>query len=98
MLVMSSAALTAASPQHTNARSYEIRVGMSVYWITVAEMPPEPGVAGIWYRWEGGGAVGTAKTRGHCIEDARATFAAREREETISVGLEPVLSVLRGAL
>ncbi len=90
-------AVTALAPlQHSEGRPYEVRVGMSVYWIRVRELPPETGVAGLWFRWESDtfGAVGQAKTIAHCLADARLVLRAREREENIGPAIHAAFAPL----
>ncbi len=94
--LMSNAVTALVTDQHSEGRSHELRVGMSVFWIRVRELPPEPGVAGLWFRWESDsfGAVGQAKTVAHCLADARLVLRAREREENIGPAIHAAFAPL----
>lgn len=79
MSVMSSTATAAATDQHSNATSHEVRVGMSVYVIKVAPVDTDG-----WFHWSGRFGVdvvtGMARSVAHCLIDAREVFFHREAE------------------
>lgn len=83
-LIMSNAVAapkkTAANDEH-EPRTAELRVGMSVFWVTV--QPCGDGTDG-WYRWECAGAVGLSRSRDHALKDARLVLAQRVREGRVT--------------